>query len=153
MKSFVRHIDHIKLFFVSIFAVIILLFVGKNTVSYYGWLEEFAAQENLMDLTSERITWEVHYGKSPLCGPIECHLTHDYSGKNYERRVILPSREFPLSDYQTGDIIYLRTTLTVPDRLLNSAGPLGLYSLYIWAKEYRIYINGFLVDRGMSRLT
>ncbi len=102
------------------------------------------------NLTQEGIEWDVFYGQSVMCGNLECHLTADYPSDRYTKKMILPAREFPLNGYKSGQLIYLRTNLKIPQRLLTASNPIALHSLYVWAKKYEFFVNGIEVDEGQA---
>lgn len=104
----------------------------------------------LLNLTKQGLLWDVYYGLSPECGALPCHLTPDYPETFFQKKMVLPAREFPLNDYKVGQKIYLRTTLTLPPGFGDRHETIAIHSFYIWAKKYRFYINETLMEEGAA---
>lgn len=115
-----------------------------NYFNFQGSLEH----PLIVDLTKLGVEWDVYYGKSPLCGAVECHLTADYPVSEFQKRMVLPAREFPLKDYKKGDVIYLRTALELPEVLRRLDEPISFQSIYVWAQRYVFYVNGTALEEG-----
>jgi class 3 adenylate cyclase len=126
----------------------IMAFFFQRISYYFDWLSAVANDKHVVDLTTLGHSWEVHYGSSPLCGKVDCYLTESYPESAYEKKMVLPAREFPLLDYKSGQSIYLRTTLTIPQNIRELKQTLAIQSLYIWADHYDFYINDRLVTQG-----
>jgi signal transduction histidine kinase len=108
---------------------------------------KITSNNNLFNLTKERVTWDVFYGKSPTCDAVPCHVTPSYPSEKFTKTMVLPAREFPLTDYQRGDFIYARAKLRLPNKVKKGL-PIVLNSIYIWAENYKVYINGKFWTNG-----
>lgn len=129
----------------------ILWFLGTE-ISQFFFRQSIYQDELFYNLTKASVSWDVFYGISPKCGEIECHLTKDFPGEKYTKKMVLPAREFPLQDFKLGQKIYVRTEVTIPQALLQGSEPIAFHSLYVWAERYRFYVNGNLLDEGSSEL-
>ena len=110
--------------------------------------EAISKTTGIMNLTQSGQLWDVFLGESPQCGTRPCHVTSDWPKHEYSREAVLPIKEFPLRDYKQGQKIYYRTHLRLTDELLRQTEPLVLYSAYIWAERYDVYINNRVVSSG-----
>ncbi len=136
---------------------VILVFLGLTwfisiRISRYFTFNEIYEDPTLFNLTESQVPWDVYYGKSPVCGVMDCFARSDWPKENYQKQMVLPAREFPLKDYKPGDMIYLRTRVEIPEKLMVSGAPLALHSVYIYAKKYQFYLNDQLVAEGPSEL-
>ena len=104
----------------------------------------------IYNLTRDGVLWDVFYGQSEQCGHIPCHLEPTFPESGFQKKMLLPAREFPLKGYQKGQKIYLRTTIEIPENTLNSYETIAFHSIYIWASHYRLYINEHLVEEGSA---
>jgi class 3 adenylate cyclase len=136
-----------KIASVAILAVILAL-VYLHFSNYFTWPPPAYSSPGVFNLTEEKIEWEVHYGVPELCGKVECHLLPDYSSANFEKRQVLPVREFPLKDYRQGQIIYYRSRVRLPDVQGGEPSSLVLHSMHIWAVKYAFYVDGHFVESG-----
>jgi|GEM_PF-2893746 len=125
---------------------------SARVMSLFEWPPKVYSDPLVLNVTKAAIKWDVHYGSSALCGNIECHLTPGYPVSEFEKQQVLPAREFPLKDYVKGQIIYYRTTVVVPPHLRNVNAGLIFHTTFIWAKSYRLYVNGRLIDSGGLQL-
>lgn len=130
-------------------AVAILWFLSIRIGGYF-YRTDIYEDDRLFNMTKAGVQWDVFYGHSPMCGSIECFATAGYPTENYQKRMILPAREFPLNDYVQGQKIYLRTTVEIPERILKPDVPVAFHSLYVWAKSYKLYINDTLLEEGSA---
>ena len=119
-------------------------------IGRYLNIDELYNDAKLFNLTKSKIEWDVYYGKSPLCGTMECFAQAGWPRENYQKQMILPAREFPLKDFRTGDRIYLRTVVEIPERIVQKDEPIALHSVYIYAKRYLFYLNDQLIADGPS---
>lgn len=125
-------------------------FIGSQIKELLAPSTNIYEDTSFVNLTKNNLQWDVYYGKSPMCGAMECHLTKDYPNENYLKPMVLPAQEFPLVGYKPGQMIYLRTTLKIPQELLQSENPIALHSLYVWAKKYEFFLNGIQIDEGSA---
>ncbi len=130
-------------------AVAILWFLSIRIGGYF-YRTDIYEDPRLFNLTKAGVQWDVFYGHSPMCGPIECFATSGYPASNYQKRMVLPAREFPLNDYVRGQKIYLRASVEIPETILNAGAPIAFHSLYVWAKTYKFYINDSLFEEGSA---
>lgn len=133
----------------SVIAILsaIIWFLSIRIGSYLDYPPQIYNDPQIYNLTQEKIKWDVFYGSSPKCGEIDCHLTSDFPKKNYLKQMVLPAREFPLSDYKSGQLIYLRTTVFLPD-FMRKTPLLVIHTPKIFAERYWLYINNRLVEEG-----
>jgi hypothetical protein len=127
-----------------------LLFIGGQIKELLAPSTDIYRDTAFSNLTRQNLRWDVFYGKSPLCGTIECHLTAEYPADRFTKQMVLPAREFPLNGFKPGNMIYLRTTLTIPPEIRDADSPVALHSLYVWAKKYEFFVNGVQVDEGSA---
>lgn len=133
----------------SLAILALILGLAYNHISHFlKWPPAAYTDPGVFNLTQKQIEWEVHYGEPELCGKVECHLLEGYASANFEKRQVLPVREFPLKDYAAGQIIYYRTKIKIPEDLLREEQVLILHSIHIWAEKYTFYVNGRFVDSG-----
>ncbi len=125
-----------------------VLFIGGQIKELLAPSTDIYRDGAFENLTREKLEWDVFYGRSPMCGDIECHLTAGYPDEKFTRRMVLPAREFPLNGYKPGEIIYLRSTLRIPEVLVKTKNSVALHSLYVWARKYEFFVNGVQVDEG-----
>lgn len=130
-------------------AAAVLWFLSIRIGGYF-YRTDIYEDEELFNLTKAGVQWDVFYGQSPACGPIDCFATSGYPAENYQKKMVLPAREFPLNDYVRGQKIYLRTSFEVPEKVLNAGAPIAFHSLYVWAKTYKFYINDSLFEEGAA---
>ncbi len=130
-------------------AIAVLWFLSIRIGGYFYRTDIYEDAE-LFNLTKAGVQWDVFYGQSPECGPIACFATSGYPAENYQKKMILPAREFPLNDYVRGQKIYLRTSVEIPERVLAAGTPIAFHSLYVWAKSYKFYINDSLFEEGSA---
>lgn len=136
-------------------AIILLtiIIISKNHIwKYLEWPPAAYSNNLVYNLTKEKIKWDIYYGSPEICGKLECHLMTDYSSANFTKQEVLPTREFPLKNFKTGQIIYYRTTITLPAKLMDPEEPILFHSIMIWAKKYQFYVNGKFVDSGANKL-
>jgi hypothetical protein len=138
-----------KISFSAFFILATLFFINFEA---YRFTSNFPPKEynnpRIFNMTRTKISWDVFYGRSENCGHIECHLTADYPESSFQKKMVLPAREFPLIGYKPADIIYLRATVRLPDAIKNSEDTIKLQSYWIWAKEYQFYVDGILIGNG-----
>jgi hypothetical protein len=140
--------------FVSTIGIVSILiwFVSVRISKYMNWQGSLKENPTVFNLTEAAILWDVHYGKSPICGDKECLLQSNAPDSAFQKKMILPAREFPLKDYKKGDIVYLRTSFKLPEYIQNYDGPISFQSIYVWADSYVLYINDVAVDEGKAEL-
>ena len=135
--------------FIAIVCVLFpVIFIGGQIKELLAPSIEIYRDPAFENLTANAIEWDVYYGQSEMCENLECHLTAEYPAEKFTKKMILPAREFPLAGYKPGEMIYLRTNLKIPEKLLGAAKPIALHSLYVWAKKYEFFVNGIQVDEG-----
>lgn len=113
------------------------------------WPPEAYSNPEVWNLTKSKLNWKMKIGPSQKCGGIECAARPDFDDSDF-KDVVVPTRQFPLKEYQQGDLIFYRVNLKFPFHLITSQEQIILHALYIWADQYRIYINGKLVDSGSA---
>ncbi|MGE4107881.1 MAG: sensor histidine kinase [Bacteriovoracia bacterium] len=133
---------------VTIISICIVGFFFFQISHYFNWQEAYESNPNVLNLTRSNLSWEANYGNSIQCGEVPCALVGKKNGITVTKKVTLPSREFPLSDLQPGQKIYLSSKIELPKYLLNQKEPLVLYSIFIWAKNYKVFINNRLLTSG-----
>ena len=138
----------IKKTFSVLVLFVILALAWSHITSFFDTFTKIYEDPKNYNLTKSGVEWDIYYGAPELCGKVECHLMSSYSSKNFTRKGVLPSREFPLKGYKPGQIIYYRTTLNIPEKLISDDQIIVFHSLYVWAESYRFYINGHFVDAG-----
>ncbi len=143
-----RRRSKFSLFIALICVLFPVLFIGSQIKELLSPATDIYRDPSFENLTREGIEWDVFYGASEMCGGIECHLTADYPAAKFTKQMVLPAREFPLTGYQPGQTIYLRTRIKIPERLLSEPKPIALHSLYVWAKKYEFFVNGVQIDEG-----
>lgn len=134
---------------ISMVLVSIVWFQSVRIGAYLSMPDAYSDPE-FYNLTRHRIMWDVYYGVSPLCGDLPCHITSDYPSSKFSKQMILPTHEMPLVGYQKGQLIYYRAKIELPERLIAQGDPLVFHSRYIFARNFRYYINEVLVDEGQS---
>ncbi len=132
-------------------ALAILWFLSIRIGGYF-YRTDIYQEPDLYNLTKAGVHWDTYYGQSPMCGNIECFATSGYPAQNYQKKMVLPAREFPLNDYVRGQRIYLRAHVEIPEKILAAGQPIAFHSLYIWAKTYKFYVNDTLFEEGESEL-
>jgi class 3 adenylate cyclase len=143
-----KNLNRLRIFIAICIASSILVFFSQRIGYYFDYREKFELDPTVFDLTKSGVQWSIFYGKSKKCGDMDCLVTTKADELEYQKRGTLPSREFPLLNYNPGELIYLRTKFRVPEHLLKDNRPLVLQSNYIWAVEYSFYINDHLVSKG-----
>ena len=128
-------------------------FLAKEINSYYEWPPKQYSNVEVFNLTKKKVPWWVFYGsKDTSCGLENCHLLGKFEAAKFQKTMVLPAREFPLKEYKKGQLIFLRTSVDIPEPLLKSSETIYFHSTYIFAKHYRFYINGSLIETGDSEL-
>ena len=140
--------QRIALTTLALFALV--SFFVYNIYVFSKWPPEQYSDPLVFNLTKSNVTWDVHYGTSPNCGELDCHVTSEYPQTQFERQQILPVREFPLKDWQKGTNVYYRAKITIPMESKADAkdSALILHIPMIWGDNYSLYINQELVDGG-----
>ncbi|NBQ54956.1 MAG: hypothetical protein EBU49_15445, partial [Proteobacteria bacterium] len=128
-----RRRSKFSLFIALICVLFPVVFIGSQIKELLSPATDIYRDQTYENLTRDGVEWDVFYGTSEMCGAIECHLTADYPAEKFTKKMVLPAREFPLTGYKPGQIIYLRTRIKLPERLLNDSKPIALHSLYVWA--------------------
>ena len=131
---------------VAILAAIIWFLVVR-VGSYLDYPPQIYRDPSIYNLTQQKVEWDVYYGKSTMCGDRDCHLTVDYPAEKFLKRMVLPAREFPLNGYKSGELIYLRATVYLPE-VLRKTPLLVIHTPKIFAQRYWLYINNRLVEEG-----
>lgn len=126
--------------FMAILAISIMAIFITAITQYAYWQQDIEKDPNLWNLTDSGILWDVHYGNSEDCNGVPCQFVSGQ--KVVDKQMTLPAREFPLLDWQRGQKIYLDTKIKLPKKLLKTDQPIAFYSLYIWAENYRFFLNG-----------
>lgn len=121
-------------------------------IGNYFFIGEIYNDPRLFNLTKAGVQWDVFYGSSEQCGDIECHARSDYPESRYQKKMVLPAREFPLVGFVAGQTIYLRTKVEIPEAILASGEPIAFHSVYVFAKRYRFYVNDSLLAEGGGEL-
>jgi len=145
-----RKVIRVVVTFAIIFCLFWFLFVRIG--NYFNWQKGLVDNKLLYNLTRSGVTWDVYYGKSPMCGHIECLLLPETPSDKFQKKMVLPAREFPLKDYKPGDIVYLRTKITLPENLRKLKEPISFQTIYVWAKSYTFYANGIPLEEGPAEL-
>ena len=140
----------IRLFVALFCAIIPAIFIGSEIKQLIAPSDDVYGNPEFYNLTKDGIVWDVYYGRPVPCGTQDCHLTADYPSDQFTKKMILPAREFPLVGYKDGDIVYARTNITVPQKILDQGKPIVFHSLYVWAKRYELYVNGVQLDEGSA---
>ncbi|MEZ4742014.1 MAG: adenylate/guanylate cyclase domain-containing protein [Bdellovibrionota bacterium] len=131
--------------------MISIIISSAYAISQYKYSQVDQLSENEgYNLTTEKVKWDLYIGKPRRCQDIDCHLKKDYPKSNFNREIILPSREFPLKGYKAGEnnLIYYRSQVKIPLEIINSHETIKIHSLFIWAKHYEFYINEKLYETG-----
>ncbi len=137
---------------VTTILILFFWFLGSRIAHYFSWPQSAYTQSELYNLTNAQIKWDVFYGKSPMCGKIECHLTAAYPAENFLKQMVLPAREYPLKGYTKGQFVYLRATIKIPQALIDTKDTIMIHTLYMWAERYDFYINEQVVNEGGKQL-
>lgn len=140
--------------FLSTIGIVSLLvwFVSIRISKYMDWQGSLRENPAVFNLTESAVLWDVFYGKSDMCGQQECLLLPDAPESAFQKKMILPAREFPLKNYKKGDIIYVRTSFRLPEYVRTYEGAISFQSIYVWAKSYVLYVNGVAIDEGSAEL-
>lgn len=139
-----------KLVVAIVCAVIPVWFIGIEIKHIVAPTNDLYTSQDFYNLTKAGVEWDVYYGKSRSCGELDCYLTSDLPASEFTKKMVLPAREFPLIGYKEGDLIYLRSTVTIPESVRNQHIPIAFHSLYIWAEHYEFYVNGVMLDEGKA---
>jgi class 3 adenylate cyclase len=136
--------------FVGLLVLISLCCISAFAISEYKSEVKTGLPSHVVDLTKERVKWDLYIGESNSCGEIPCHLTESLPASKFHRQIVLPGREFPVVGYnpKSKSKIYYRTRIRIPENLINQQETLKLHTLFVWAKTYRFYINERLVETG-----
>lgn len=133
----------------------ILYFVSVRIGHYFNWPPNVYRDTRVLNLTAENVTWDVFYGTEEPCGQADCLFQSETSDLFFQKRMVLPAREFPLKDYKAGETVFYRAKIKLPAPLYQASqgdDPLVFHSLYIWAKSFDFFINGKLIASGGQEL-
>lgn len=119
---------------------------------FLEWPPPVYASPDVYNLTRHDVKWDTYYGPAVPCGETDCHLDPEYESSRFTKTVVLPSREFPLTGYKSGQLVYYRTKIQIPPELLKFKENFMFHSVYVWAEKYEFYVNGALLDSGGERL-
>ena len=117
-------------FVTTLIILFCVAFFYFNVDQILTWPPPVYKDPEVFNLTTTNIMWDVHFGRSPSCRGIDCHLTGLYPKEKYTRRATLPIREFPLVGYQNGDIIFYRTSVDLTSFDLARHETLLFHSVY-----------------------
>lgn len=134
---------------------LIVYFVVLRIGHYFNWPPDVYRHKDVFNLTSNQIEWEVFYGENEPCGSPACMLLPSAESHFFQKKMVLPAREFPLREYKKGQLIFYRTSLKIPQNLIQksqSGDPIVFHSLYIWAKNFDFYVNGVFLASGGQEL-
>jgi hypothetical protein len=125
-------------------------FFTSRLVEYGEWPPSVYSSPEVFNLTKEKIQWDVHYGKSLGCQNDECYRSESTPSNYFRRQEILPMREFPLSEWSSGEPIFYRALIKIPEQLIQRSEkePISLHSIIIFAKTWDLYLNNQLVFQG-----
>lgn len=115
------------------------------------WPPAAYTDPSVWNLTKTGQKWDVYIGRTSKCGELDCHLTSKQDQALYSYSAVIPERKFLLPEYRSGDMIYYRTKLTFPEFITKQEGILVFHSIYVWARQYKVYINEKLVDEGAAQ--
>lgn len=139
-------------FLLTSILVICLVPVLMGTFHTKSWPPEQYTHPEVYNLTKENNIWHFYMSSNPpMCEDRYCHTMLGYDEKNFQKEVVLPTRSFPIKGYNQGDKIFYRTFIDLPEHLKNSEKILYFHSIYVWAKDYKVYFNDTLVDNGSSQ--
>ncbi len=130
-----------------IFAVI---FFVIRLDEYGQWPPKIYQSKSVVNLTSEKILWDVHYGASKGCDTDACYRREDTPHSFFRRQAVLPLREFPIPDWMPGDPIFYRTTVKIPPEIIarSELEPISLHTIIMFAESWDMYLNDTLVFQG-----
>lgn len=132
-----------------IFSVVPFIFSFTFLVD---WPPAAYTDPTVWNLTKTEQKWDVFIGKSAECGELDCHLTSDLDSKEFSYSAAVPERKYVLEEYKSGDMVYYRTKLVFPDYIKRQEGILVFHSIYVWAKNYKFYVNEKLVDEDLLKV-
>ncbi len=126
------------------------MFFVTRLLDYGNWPPTAYSAPNVYNLTQQGVRWDLHYGKSLGCEREDCYRDPSTPSSYFKRQSVLPLREFPIKDWQSGDAVYYRARITIPQNIQDAAAkePYSLHTILMFAESWDLYLNQQLVFQG-----
>ncbi len=117
---------------------------------FNDWPPAVYHDKEVYNLTAEKVLWDVHYGPSQGCQSDKCYQDPSTPASYFRRHAVLPLREFPIADWKTGDKIYYRARVKLPEniRQLALTRPISIHTIKMFAESWDLYLNQTPVFQG-----